>query len=325
MLDSVYATGLKYVTDDDARPEGSSHPYAHLWDNGPDATAELLRILEMRRVLLDNFSETTIPESTPLVMLEETLVPIYLFHRYQIEACAKSVGGVEYGLSLRGAGPQTTTPVASEAQWRAVEALLSCLKPEELAIPDTVLSLLPPQTTGIPRSREIFKRRTGDAFDPLMAAENVADLVVRMLLNSDRAARLVEQSSRLELQPSLQQLIDALLKATWKSPREDGFAADLQRVADHVVLERLIRLAANQGASPQVRAVAASKLDELNQWISSELDRSNDASQSAHLMRGSALITRFAEHPSEFEFYESPRPPAGAPIGAFGPGSCDYE
>jgi hypothetical protein len=30
--------GLRYITDEDARPLGGAHPYAHLWDNGPSAS-----------------------------------------------------------------------------------------------------------------------------------------------------------------------------------------------------------------------------------------------------------------------------------------------
>jgi hypothetical protein len=325
VLDSVYATGLKFVSDADARPEGSAQPHAHLWDNGPDAPAELERLLKLRAALLNNFAETAIPEGAPMVMLEEAFAPIYLFHRYQIEACAKVLGGLEYGLALRGSGPQTSTPVSSDDQWRALKTLLACLKPEELAIPDTILALLPPQTTGLPREREIFKRRTGDTFDPLTAAENIADLVARMILNPDRAARLVEQHGRLDLHPSLEETIDQLLSQTWKAAREDGFAADIQRVVDHAVLERLIGLAASRDASPQVRAVASFKLDELNQWIAQELDRVSDPAQSAHLARAAALIARFTQDPDKFEFYEPPAPPAGSPIGVSWHYGCDYE
>lgn len=325
ILDSVYGSGLNLLTDQDARPEGSMHPRAHLWDNGADAAQELARLLELRAVLLDNFAENAITEGTPMVMLEEPLVPIYLYHRYQIEACAKMLGGLDYNLSVRGSGPQTNTPVSEDDQWRALETLLHCVEPENLTLPDTILSLLPPQTTGLPREREIFKRRTGDAFDPLTAAENVADMVARLILNADRCARLVEQHGRLGMKPGLEDVIDALTRATWKSPRQDGFAADIQRVVDMAVLNRWLRLAANSNASPQVRAVAAYKLHELNQWISFELDRTKDPAQRAHLFRASALIERFAQHPSEFEQYDTPPPPAGAPIGTGWPPTCDYE
>jgi hypothetical protein len=324
VLDSVYASGLLYVTDGDARSWSSSHPYAHLWDNGADAADELVRLLKVRAKLLNDFSEKAIPEGTPMQMLEETLVPIYLFHRYQIEACAKILGGVDYGLALRGAGPQTSTPVSAENQWRALKALLMCIEPEVLVISDTLLKLLPPQTTGIPRSREIFERRTGSNFDPLTAAENVADMVVRMILQSDRAARLVEHNSRLGLKPSLAEVIDRLFDVTWKAYREPGFGAEIQRVVDNVVMDRLIRLAANKGASAQVRAIARLKLDLLNAWIGDELKLSPDVSQTAHLSQAGALISRYLDDPEEFDFYEQLDPPAGSPIGEFSHYGCDY-
>ena len=41
--------GLKYISDEDARPLGGAHPYAHLWDNGTDAIAEFKRLAAVRK------------------------------------------------------------------------------------------------------------------------------------------------------------------------------------------------------------------------------------------------------------------------------------
>ena len=43
--------GQVFITDEDARPFGSAHPRAHLWDNGDDPAAELdvcLRCVQQR-------------------------------------------------------------------------------------------------------------------------------------------------------------------------------------------------------------------------------------------------------------------------------------
>ncbi len=82
-----------YATDADAREPGSSHPQANLWDNGDDAIAELEHLLKVREYALGNFSERNIRPGRPLATLEEVLVPIYLLHRYQIQAVGKLIGG----------------------------------------------------------------------------------------------------------------------------------------------------------------------------------------------------------------------------------------
>ena len=89
-----------------------------------DRHCEDVRLLDVREQLMSEFSEKAIPMGAPMAMLEEVLVPIYMYHRYQMEACAKILGGVDYGFALRGAGPQTLTPVSTEHQFRALKALL---------------------------------------------------------------------------------------------------------------------------------------------------------------------------------------------------------
>ena len=325
-LDSVFGSGMRFVSDGDARPEGSAHPYAHLWDNGPHSAEELIRLLDIRARLLASFSERAIPEGTPLVMLEEALVPIYLFHRYQIEACAKWLGGVDYRFAIRGSGPQTVTPVPADEQWRAFKALLRCIEPSTLAIPDTLLRLMPPQTTGIPRSREIFKRRTGTTFDPYTAADNAADIPIRLILNYQRAARLVEQKARDSSYPGLAEIIDRLIAVSWKRERLGGHDAELRRVVDNLVLHHLIRLAANKSASNQVRAIARHQLQGLQIWCEKQITTVPDKSQMAHLERALAQIGRFLKDPAEFEYYAPLDPPAGSPIGSDGsPFGCSWE
>ena len=88
--------GLKFISDYDARAEGGAHPDAHLWDNGISASDELLRVLSIRKIALDNFNENAIRDAEPMTTLQEVLVPLYYFHRYQVEATVKLLGGVSY-------------------------------------------------------------------------------------------------------------------------------------------------------------------------------------------------------------------------------------
>ena len=90
--------GLYFITDEDARPLGSAHPHAHLWDNGPDPAAELDRVLTVRAAALRSFGVNAIPVGTPMSQLADVLVPLYLMHRYQTRGGGQ--GNRWAGLSL---------------------------------------------------------------------------------------------------------------------------------------------------------------------------------------------------------------------------------
>ena len=49
--------GYIFITDQDARPLGSAHPTAHLWDNGMDPVSELKNLMAVRKTALNNFGE----------------------------------------------------------------------------------------------------------------------------------------------------------------------------------------------------------------------------------------------------------------------------
>ncbi|WP_424522487.1 zinc-dependent metalloprotease, partial [Rubrivirga sp.] len=110
------AVGLRYITDTDARPLGAATPEGALWDNGTDAVASLEDELAVRRVALDRFGESVIHEGRPLATLEEVLVPLYLRHRYQVEATGHLLGGVHYGYTMRGDESAAPRPVSAAQQ-----------------------------------------------------------------------------------------------------------------------------------------------------------------------------------------------------------------
>ena len=108
ILQEGYDQDIYFISDQDSRPASSAHPRSHLWDNGFDAADELNRMLDIRRHVLDNFLDRAIKEGEPMSSIEEVLVPMYLLHRYQIEAAAKVVGGLEYNYALKGDGQVVT-------------------------------------------------------------------------------------------------------------------------------------------------------------------------------------------------------------------------
>src|SRR2546421_887255 len=208
ILLDAYGRGLRYLTDQDARPAGSSSSLAHLWDSGANAVDELNRIMQVRGAALKRFGENNIREGAPVATLEDVLVPLYMLHRYQVEAASKFVGGMDYTFAMRGDGQTPTQIVAPGEQRRALSAVLATLKPEVLALPEILLKMIPPRPPGYERDREHFKTRSGPSFDAFAPAEAAAQHALRFLLNPDRAARLIEFHSRCGENPSLNEVIE---------------------------------------------------------------------------------------------------------------------
>ena len=142
-------------------------------------------------------------------------------------------------------------------------ALLQTISPDALTLPEPVLKLMPPRPPGYPRTRETFRSRTGLTFDPLAAAESASSLTLGLLLHPERAARLVQYHARDTSIPGLADVIEAVLAATWKAPRRNGLAGEVQHVTESVALYHLMALAAADAAPAQVRAIAAAKLGTL--------------------------------------------------------------
>jgi hypothetical protein len=312
LLGDAFANGHRYLTDPDARPAGSSSSVAHLWDAGSNAVDELTRIMRVRAAALARFGEASIREHAPLATLEDALVPLYLLHRYQVEAASKLVGGVDYTFALRGDGQVPVTIVPPAEQRRALAAVLATLAPAALALPESLLAQLPPRPAEWPRGREHWKIRTSPAFDALAPAEAAAHHVLQFLFAPERAARLIEQHARTPASPGLEEVLDAIVGATWKARRGPGLRAELARVVDQVVLGELIGLATNAAASAQTRAIAHAKLEALRAWAASAGGPAPERAHRAYAVQQIVALQRDARvlEPAPAT------PPDGPPIGS---------
>lgn len=316
------ARGLHYLTDQDARPTGGAHPLAHLWDSGTNAVDELNRMLEVRSAALARFGENVIPVGRPLALIEDALVPIFLSHRYQIEAAVKSVAGQEYTLTLRGDGQPPLQTVPAAEQRRALDALLAALRPPVLRLPESLLAVLPPRPPGFDSTRELFTRRTGITFDALAPAEAAAAMTFSLVLNPQRASRLVQQHARDPQLPGLDEVISRIVTATWRQPAGADLEGEIQRAVNYLALGQMFRLGATEAAGPQVQAIVAHQLAELREWLATAAAPAMPVSQIAHYAHGRRLIERFLDDPKEFAPPPAPVVPPGQPIGS---AQCDFE
>ena len=314
IMNETLKKGFLYISDEDARPVGGAHPQAHLWDAGTNAADELNRLMTVRKHVIDNFSEKAIRQDAPMATLEEVLVPMYLMHRYQVEAASKMLGGLYYTFALKNDGQTITKFVPPAEQWKAFDALMGTISPDALALPKKLIEKIPPRPIGYPRTREDFKSRTGLTFDPLSAAGSAASNTLALMLNSQRAARLVEYHSRDNSQPGLEAVLTKLVAQTWKAPKRSGFEGELQRLVNNLALKQLLALAADTKAPENVRGIALLQISELKTWMNKAMSiAGND--QKANLLFGLSQIKEFENSPDKFKPAETLNMPDGSPIG----------
>ena len=278
--------GARYVTDGDSRPPGAAQPWGGLWDDGSDATAELVRMMGVRRAALDSFGTGALKTGEPMANLRRKYVPIFLLHRYQLEAAAKQVAGVEYPYGVKGDVHAASPIVAGARQRAALEAVLAALKPSELDTPEALIPLLSAGQSGEDdRQFDIEVFDGGPVFDPLTAADVAASLAIGPLTTPDRLKRLVEQHRRDASLPGVGEVLDRLI-ATAFTPATGRNAEIARRVQTRTVLE-MAAVSRKAETSPAVSA-------EIDQHLADLASRLRAApgvgSDRAHRLRLAALI-----------------------------------
>lgn len=313
ILSNAEKQGLVFISDADARPLGSAQPHAHLWDNGTDPATELDRVLTVRKAALERFGVDAIREGTPLARLEDLLVPLYLFHRYQTVAAAKEIGGLDYRYNVRGDGQMLPEIVPTTDQRHALASVLKTLSPSMLTLPESLLKLLPPRPPGLPRTMEDFHSRTGVTFDPISAADSAADLTLALLFDPERDNRLVEYHARDSAEPSLQDVIEATLAATKVPEAAPALELEVKRAIDNQTVEALLRLAANPSDSAETKSIARYELTRLRDRLQAN-PGSGVEDRALHAMVV-ARIDAFFRDPAKFVPAKPVQAPPGMPIG----------
>jgi hypothetical protein len=308
ILEEAWKRDVRFMTNQD----NEAHPRVDWWSNGTDAAAELVRMLEVRRVALSRFGENAIRHGRPMATLEETLVPLFLHHRYQVEAAASVLGGQHYIYALRGDGRQPTRWASAAEQKAALEALLLTLKPSELRVPEAVLKSVPPRPMGYGPHRELFPRYTGPTFDAVTPAVVAADWTLSQIFDAERAARLVEQKVLDPSLPGLDEVFERVVDATFRAAAASPYEAEIKRAVERALADRLMALAAG-ARMPQVRALASDRLDSIARAIANDAP---DRAERAHSTLLARDIHRFLDRPAPAAAGPAALAiPPGAPIG----------
>ena len=316
ILKKAQDKGLRFITDADARAAGGAHALAHLWDNGKTPAEELEAVLELRQHAISNFSVDNIKAYQPYSTLEDVFVPLYFYHRYQVEAATKVIGGLDYNYAVKGDGQLTSKPVNVVMQEKALDAILTTLNVETLAIPKDKLSLFPPRAYGYNRTRESFKGKTGVAFDPFSAANTASDMTLQFLLHPQRTNRLVLQKSLDENQLGLEDLMGQLLKDSFGKNYKDAYLNEIQQQINVNVLKYLMNLGISNQSYFQVKAEANKAINDIEKIYLAKKKISE-----AYVDQFQNMLFEYRLHPEKFKLESSPKIPDGSPIGST---VCNY-
>ena len=272
--------------------------------------------MTVRRIALANLGLGNLEPGRPAADLRRVIVPIYLFHRYEVDAAAKFVGGVDFRYAAAGDGAETAPPVAPERQRAAVDALLATVRPAALDLPEPLLLLL---SSGTSDSRdpqfttEVFGDEATPVFDLGTAAEVAADVTFSALLSPDRLNRLADQAGRSTAFLSPSGIANRMVEAVFTDhPDDPPHAADVRRRVRARLVEDLIRARDDKRLAPTAKA----DIDTALRKLSTRLARSPGVGDDGSL--ASALSIRIVALFDARQPSPEPTPikiPPGMPIG----------
>ncbi len=304
------ARGLRFVADNDARPVSAGQPLGSLWDDGADPVQELRRVMAVRRAAIERFGSGALPQGEPLADLRRAFVPVWLLDRYQVEAAAKVVGGVDFPYAVNGENAAAQV-VPAAAQWSALYALFDTLAPSELTVPSRLAPLLSTGFGGDSDRQadiEIVPTAGGPVFDPLRATEVAAVQTLDALLAPARLNRLENQHAADANVPAPAQLFDLLLARTLSQS-----ASEVGRRTATMSILALARVQRDASLSPTVAMELAGRLERLADQMARQRGQASEedwAHGLSALLKDRQALDKALADPARL-----PRVPPGMPIG----------
>jgi hypothetical protein len=304
------AQGMRFIADDE-------HPASTQWDNGADPVDGLKNVLAVRKIALARFGRGNIPAGAPVADLRRVFVPVYLFHRYQIDAAVKQVGGVDFSYAVNGEGHERASVIDAAAQRRALAAVLETLDPALLDIPDELAELLSQAASGTPDRQfdiELFDTLGGPVFDPVGAAVVASDLALLQLVEPARLNRVQEQARRDAGQLSVGELLNALFAQVRARSGEPQRLAEIRRRQQARLIGDLVEALADKTLSPTVAATIEARLTETGKALDASAASGEAGAYDRYLAR---LLQGEREGLVRFAAERAPAPkiPPGSPIG----------
>jgi len=314
IIANISTKGLHYLSDPDARAISTAAPNANLWDNGNDSINEFNKMLKIRQFALSRFGKNSIAEGTPYSSMEEVLVPLYFYARYQMIAVGKLLGGYHYNYAVKKHNDNfNVTAVPAKKQLEALQSLLETLSPEYLKIPEKIRTLIPPKAYGYQKTRESLKSLTGNTFDEVSLAEASVNHTLTILFNPPRLNRMQQQHSIDSNSPGMKNVMAALIKLIKKQP--EGIKSAIQMRVIYRIQQASIIAYQNPTVSTEVRGEILLGLKNIQDWMEWRLWMTSEKnSWYAFYQNRIDEINQFIMHP-QLKIMDNPvMMPPGSPI-----------
>ena len=313
ILDEAESNGLYFLTDSDSRPVSSANPYSHLWDNGDLPYEELDNLLRIRNKALKNLDLENLENGESYDRIEDIMVPIYMLHRYQIEATAKALGGIDYLYFVKNKDNNKVRFVNKDMQIKSLNSLLRVIHPSNLIIPNNLIELLGPRSYANPRTRENFVSNTGVAFDYINASSSIINHVFTFMLNPERMNRIYQQNMFGKNILTLEDYFSKMQDSFFNNDKMNEYEISINKNIKSLFLDHLFIAFNDKKTNDIVKSIIYSKISNLSSYLEKNRTDFNDFL----VMK----INDFYANPDQYIPIEKTKTPDGSPIGDF---SCDY-
>ena len=312
IIEAASKKGLGFISDSDSRPIGSAHPFSHLWDNGELPYKELNKLLNVRKIALNTIDLNHLKNNEPYSKIEDILVPVYLLHRYQIEATAKAIGGLKYQYFVKNNKSEKIEFVDNDLQIKSLESLISVIDPKNLTLPNDLISIITPRSFSNNRTRENFKSNTGVAFDYISASSSILNHTFNLLFNYQRVNRIVQQNMLNNNLISLDKYFDNIIDSLFNFNSSNTYEMELNKNSKSIILDYVFNLYSHPALYDNGRSIVLNKILKIKKELNSK-----NVFDSLLIKR----INHFLDNPNEYNIIQNYTIPDGSPIGDF---SCDY-
>jgi len=313
IINEAEKNGLYFLSDSDSRPVGSANPFSHLWDNGELPYKELNKLLKVRDLALKNIDLDNLVDGEPYDRIEDILVPIYMLHRYQIEASAKAIGGVDYLYFVKNKNNDKVKFVDSKLQRKSLESLLNVLKPKNLVLPNNLIDILSPRSFRNPRTRENFVSNTGVTFDYINTSSSLINHTLTFLLNAERINRINQQNIFGDDILTLEDYLAEISKSIFDNKKLSTYEESVNKNTTSLYIDHLFMAFNNSRTNDLSKSIILASIMDIMNNLSTKSNNYN-----------SFLINKidgFLINPDKYKPIEKTKIPDGSPIGYF---SCDY-
>jgi len=317
IIENNQQQNMLFISDQDARRISDAHPQASLWDNGADAVEELKSVIKLRAAALKNFGEASLHTGRPYSDLQEILVPVYYFHRYQATAAAKWLGGINYEYALKDPGRNSApiTPVIPKKQMAALNILLGTLTTDFLSVDKKIKQLLYPKALGYQASRETPEGNTGVSFDEVALAAASTQHTLSLLLNPIRLARLQQQKANDNNQLGIADITNQLEEVIIDNQYKNTATLIHQSTVD-LIYSNYINLLHDEQTSNQVKTelygIILNQITSLKKKVKKAKRSSNYRGFYAYQLKRLEAVTPGNRKKSEL--IKLPSMPPGSPI-----------